>query len=400
MDKQISMSYVEEIPCRIMRGGTSKGLFFLEEDLPEDENLRDKYLLQIMGSPDVNQIDGLGGSKSVTSKVAIIGRSKRDDADVDYSFRQVSVDKAFVSKAGNCGNITSAVGPFAIECGMVDVHEPVTEVRIYNTNTDKVIVANIACANGHVVYDGDYAIAGVPGTASPIKLRFLNPMGTLQKYDKDPTGLLPTGNCIDTLEISKLGQIHISIVDATNPLVFVYAGELGMTGKESAAEIDGNNELLMLLEMIRGKAAVLLGLCKDWEEAALVTPGIPKLAIMSEPKDFTSSSGQLIKKTEMDITGRMMSMQKTHQAYALTGSMCTVASAVIPGTITNNLLGGVPENRKVRIAHPGGVLEVGVDFTVDLNSRVKINETYGFRTAKLLMSGVTYYRHPGRREKD
>ena len=147
--------------------------------------------------------------------------------------------------------------------------------------------------------------------------------------------------------------------------------------------------------MIRGKAAVLLGLCEKSDEAALVTPGIPKLAIMSEPQDFTSTSGQLIKKTDMDITGRMMSMQKTHQAYALTGSMCTAASAMIPGTITNLLLGRVPENRRVRIAHPGGVLEVGVDYTADSNSRVKIIETYGFRTAKLLMSGITYYRHPG-----
>ena len=161
------------------------------------------------------------------------------------------------------------------------------------------------------------------------------------------------------------------------------------------AEIDGNRELLTRLEMIRGKAAVLLGLCEKSDEAALVTPGIPKLAIMSEPQDFTSTSGQLIKKTDMDITGRMMSMQKTHQAYALTGSMCTAASAMIPGTITNLLLGRVPENRRVRIAHPGGVLEVGVDYTADSNSRVKIIETYGFRTAKLLMSGITYYRHPG-----
>ena len=395
MNNQISTSYIEKIPCRIMRGGTSKGLFFLEEDLPRDESLRDQYLLQIMGSPDINQIDGLGGSKSVTSKVAIIGRSKRADADVDYSFRQVSVDKAFVSKAGNCGNITSAVGPFAIECGMVAAREPVTEVRIYNTNTDKVIVADIACADGHVVYGGDCAIAGVPGTASPIKMRFLNPMGTLRKYDRDPSGLLPTGSCVDTFEIPGLGQIRASIVDVTNPLVFVCAKDLGMTGKESPAEIDGNRELLTRLEMIRGKAAVLLGLCEKSDEAALVTPGIPKLAIMSEPQDFTSTSGQLIKKTDMDITGRMMSMQKTHQAYALTGSMCTAASAMIPGTITNLLLGRVPENRRVRIAHPGGVLEVGVDYTADSNSRVKIIETYGFRTAKLLMSGITYYRHPG-----
>lgn len=189
------MNKKERIPCMIMRGGTSKGVFFLENDLPQDAALRDQTLLQVMGSPDPKQINGLGGATSVTSKVAIVSVSKRPDADVDYLFAQVSVDKPVVSYKGNCGNILSAVGPFAAERGLVKLEEPLTRVRIYNVNTGKLIESEFAVENGSVKYDGDYAIAGVNGTASPIRLKFIKPAGTIS--DK----LLPTGNVLDELEV-------------------------------------------------------------------------------------------------------------------------------------------------------------------------------------------------------
>ena len=218
------MNQKKHIPCLYMRGGTSKGPFFLENDLPADPRQRDALLLKVMGSPDNKQINGLGGASSVTSKVAIIGVSRRPDADVDYTFAQVSVDKPIVSYKGNCGNISSAVGPFAIERGLVKVTEPVTAVRIHNTNTGKIIVADVPVENGCVQYEGTFRIAGVAGSGSPIKLRFLDPAGTIS--DK----LLPTGNAVDVLDVPGVGQVEASFVDAANPLVFVIAAVLGLRG--------------------------------------------------------------------------------------------------------------------------------------------------------------------------
>ena len=195
------MDRANAVPCTVMRGGTSKGLYFLKKDLPEDGQQRDALLMRIMGSPDPKQIDGLGGAASVTSKVAIVSRSERPGVDVDYTFAQVAVDKPLVSYKGNCGNISSGVGPFALEKGLVNPKEPVTTVRIYNTNTDKVIEAQVQVENGRVKYDGDFAIAGVPGTAAPIKLSFIDPMGSV-------TGkLLPTGNASDVWDIPGFGQV-------------------------------------------------------------------------------------------------------------------------------------------------------------------------------------------------
>lgn len=385
-------NFITEIPCMIIRGGTSKGLYFLKKDLPEHDSERDKVLLQIMGSPDLNQIDGLGGGKSVTSKVAVIEESERKDSDVNYTFCQVSVDKPLVSTGGNCGNITSGVGPFAIEMGLVELKEPVTTVRIYNTNTDKVIYADVFCEDGRVKYDGDYAIAGVPGTASPVKLRFTDPSGTLGMTEEDPTGLLPTGHCRDELDVPELGKISVSIVDATNPVVFVHANAVGLSGTELPSEIDGSEEQLKKLENVRGKAAVLLGLCQDYEKAAYETPGIPKLAILSEPAAYQTISGVKIEASDYDLCGRMMSMQKGHPSYALTGAMCTVACAAVPGTVANQIVGQMPQNNIVRIGHPGGILEAGVQYQMTDENNIQIYEAYGYRTAKLLMTGKTYFR--------
>ncbi len=337
---------VVSLPVTIMRGGTSKGIYILEKDLPADQETWEPLLLRMMGSPDKKQIDGLGGSQSVTSKVAVVKKSEREDADVDYTFAQVSVDKPLVSYKGNCGNISSGVGPFAIEKGL---------------------------------------IAGVPGTASQIRLKFLDPAGTLGK------GLLPTGNATDTLEIPGFGPVEVSIVDAANPLVFVKAETLGLTGRELPDELNADEKKLELLETVRGMAAQKLGLTDDYRRSAWETPGIPKMTFVAVAEDYVTSDGKEVKKKDIDLLSRMMSMQKTHPSYAMTGAMCTAAAAVIPGSVVQKVLNPAADTQFIRIGHPGGVLECGVDYEMKENQPV-IEDTFGFRTANLLLEGTAVIR--------
>lgn len=376
---------IRRLPVTIMRGGTSKGVYILESDLPEDHDEWDPILLRVMGSPDKKQIDGLGGSQSVTSKVAIVAQSDRPDADVNYTFAQVSVDKPIVSYKGNCGNISSGVGPFAIEKGLVEVQDGMTSVRIFNTNTGKIIISDVQTPNGAVAYSGDFAIAGVPGTASPIKLKFVEPAGTLGH------GLLPTGNAVDTLEVPDFGQVQVSIVDAANPLVFVKAKDLGLTGRELPDELNADQEKLDLLEKVRGLAAVKLGLIEDYTRSAWDTPGIPKMTFVSEAEDYVAADGTQIGKGEIDLLSRMMSMQKAHPSYAMTGAMCTAAAAVIPGSIVKQVLSENTDTQFIRIGHAGGILECGVDYQKNDVVPV-IDDTFGFRTANLLLEGTAVIR--------
>lgn len=371
------------VPCMIMRGGTSKGLFILEKDLPTDESERDQVLLKLMGSPDMKQINGLGGATSVTSKVAIIGISHREDADVDYTFAQVSVDKPIVSYKGNCGNISSGVGPFAIEKGLVKVQEGMTMVRIHNTNTGKIINAEVEVENGAVKYEGDFKIAGVQGTAAPIKLKFVDPAGTIS--DK----LLPTGQAVDVLEIPEFGTVEVSIVDAANPLVFVKANDLGLEGTELPQDLDSTPEKLDLLEKVRGMAAVKLGLIKDYTTSAWETPGIPKMTFVAPAKKYHTTNEEHIEEQQVDLLSRMMSMQKAHPTYAMTGAMCTAAAAIVPGSVVEQVLNENVDTQFIRIGHPGGILEAGVDYAIN-KEEIKIEDTFGFRTANLLLEGVAY----------
>ena len=363
------------LPVTIMRGGTSKGVYILESELPSDRDAWEPLLLRLMGSPDKKQIDGLGGSQSVTSKVAIVKKSDRPDADVDYTFAQVSVDKPLVSYKGNCGNISSGVGPFAIEKGLVEAKDGVTPVRIYNTNTGKIIIADVHTSDGTVEYEGDFAIAGVPGTAAPIKLKFVEPAGTLGN------GLLPTGNAVDTLDVPGFGPVQVSIVDAANPLVFVKAADLGLTGRELPDELNADAEKLELLEKVRGLAAVKLGLITDYTRSAWDTPGIPKMTFVAEAADYVTA----------DLLSRMMSMQKTHPSYAMTGAMCTAAAAVVPGSIVSQVLSPSADTQFIRIGHPGGILECGVDYSEN-GAVPEIDDTFGFRTANFLMEGTARIR--------
>ncbi len=372
------------LPVTVMRGGTSKGVYILQSDLPQDQAQWEPLLLRLMGSPDKKQIDGLGGSQSVTSKVAIVQPSARPDADVDYTFAQVSVDKPLVSYKGNCGNISSGVGPFAIEKGLVPVTGDMTSVRIFNTNTNKIIIADVQTPDGQVAYEGDFAIAGVPGTASPVKLKFVRPSGTLGK------GLLPTGNAVDTLDVPDFGPVQVSIVDAANPLVFVKAKDLGLTGRELPDELNADAGMLDLLEAVRGLAAVKLGLIDDYTKSAWETPGIPKMTFVAEAEDYVTADGKEIKKEQIDLLSRMMSMQKPHPSYAMTGAMCTAAAAVIPGSVVQQVLSKGADTQYIRIGHPGGILECGVDYTE--GQVPDIEDTFGFRTANLILDGTAIVR--------
>ena len=373
------------LPVSIIRGGTSKGVYILQKDLPENKDKWEEILLRLMGSPDKKQIDGLGGATSVTSKVAIIRKSDRLDADVDYTFAQVSVDKPLVSYKGNCGNISSGVGPFAIEKGLVEAKGNLTPVRIYNTNTDKIIVADVKTEDGEVVYDGDFRIAGVPGTAAPVRLKFVQPSGTLGK------GLLPTGNAVDVLDVPGFGKVEVSIVDAANPLVFARAEDLGLTAKELPADLDNDPVKLDLLEKVRGEAAVKLGLIQDASRSAWETPGIPKMTFVAKADSYTSSDGKEIAKKDIDLLSHMMSMQKTHPSYAMTGAMCTAAAAVVPGSIVQQVLPENVDTQFIRIGHPSGILECGVDFE-EKDGELEVIDTFGFRTANYLAEATARVR--------
>ena len=372
---------MEKIKCSIFRGGTSKGVYILEEDMPKDKSKWENLLLKLMGSPSVRQIDGLGGATSTTSKVAIISKEEKEDWDVNYTFAQVAIKDPVVSYKGNCGNISSGVGPFAIEKGLVEAKDGETVVRIYNTNTKKVIESYVKTPNKKVKYEGDFKIAGVEGTAEKVKLAFKNPQGSM-------TGkLLPTGNPIDVLDVPGYKKIEVSLVDCANPLVFIRATDIGITGRELPDEIDKNEELVELLEKIRGVAAVKLGFIDDYKDSRIKSPTVPKMTIISSPQDYKDVEGNIIKDSEVDVVGRMMSMQLAHKTYALTGALCTVSAAVIKGTIVNELARPNFDPLSFRIGNPSGIMEVGVA----INEKSEILDVYGYRTARILMDGIGYY---------
>ena len=379
------MQNKSEIPCMIIRGGTSKGIYLLKKDLPESQKETNDILLRLMGSPDVHQLDGLGGATSVTSKVAIISASQRDDADIDYTFAQVSVNQPTVDYKGNCGNISSGVGIYAIENGLIKPTQDITKVRIFNTNTNKILISNIETPKGIIASQGNFSIDGVPGTSAPIKIEFLNPVGSV--FNK----LLPTDNVIDKLDIPNFGEVEVSIVDVSNPIVFVSAKSIGMTGVEMPEAMQQNKELMTLIENIRGVAAVKLGLIKDYKQSSIKSPAIPKISIISEAKSYTALNNTEINKSDIHLIARIMSMQKPHNTYALTGAMCTAASAVIKGTVVNNVMESTDYLNEISIGHPNGKITVGINYEALEDGSAKINSTYGYRTARLLMKGIAFY---------
>jgi 2-methylaconitate cis-trans-isomerase PrpF len=378
------MAEQRRIRCVLMRGGTSRGLYVMRNELPQDPALRDRVILAMYGSPDVRQIDGIGGADALTSKLAIIGPPTREDADVDYTFGQVSITSPFVDYAGNCGNISSGVGPFAIDEGLVDAVEPKTTVRIHQTNTKSIIVAEVPVREGKAAVEGDYSVAGVPGTGARIGLDFSDTAGAV-------TGqILPTGNVRDVLQVDGVGRVEVSIVDAGNPVIFVRASRLGLLGTESPAEIDADAGLLDSIERVRGHAAQRIGMVGEWREAAEKSPYVPFIALVGPAQEYTSlGTGELVKSREVDFVSRLLFMLRMHKAYPITGTVCTGAAARIPGTIVQEVAGQSPEGHVVRIGHPSGVIDVEAEVDVGSSGPILRRASVG-RTARRIMEGYIF----------
>ena len=375
------MERVKAIPCTIMRGGTSKGIFLRRNDLPADPAQRDAYIRKIFGSPDVRQIDGLSGADVLTSKLAIIGPSKDAEADVEYTFAQVSFETNKIDYSGNCGNISSAVGAFAIDCGLVDAKEPVTTVRIRLTNSGQILKTKVPVEQGKAAVYGDFSIDGVPGTGAKITMDWSGVVGSV-------TGkLLPTGNVVDLLEID--GKAYpVSLVDAGNPLVFICAEELGMEGTEQVQQIEGNSQLMQTIEKIRSAAAVKFGLVEKAEDATLESPYIPFFAIVSKPAAYTTLNGKQILPSQTDLTARLLFMHKMHKAYPITGTVCTGAAARIPGGVVYQLLED-HERTILHIGHPSGVVDVDAA-AEEKNGCIHMTKIETYRTARKIMDGLVY----------
>lgn len=377
------MEGFRRVRCVIQRGGTSKGVFLHDRDLPADPASRERVILAIFGSPDKRQIDGLGGADPLTSKVAILKSSARDDADVDYTFGAVGIAEGMVDFRGNCGNISSGVGPFAIDEGLVKATDPMTVVRIFNTNTQKLLLAHVGTRNGQVVYAGDCRIDGVPGTSAPIALDYSATAGSA-------TGkLLPTGRVIDEVVIPSLGKIRMSIVDAGNPMCFIRPDALGLSGTEGPAD----PQVLAALdavELIRGTAAALIGMVGRPEDARSRIPSIPMLAFVSEAADYTSFTGERIAKEDIDFVSRLFYMQEMHKTYAGTGTVATGAAAMIEGTLVNEVnTRRSLETKIVRIGHPSGVIEIDVE-VAHKGGGFELRRAAFNRTSRRIMDGTVY----------
>jgi len=370
-----------KIPAVYMRGGTSKGVYLMTKDLPEDPALRDKVILNIYGTPDARQINGMGGADPLTSKVGLIAVSERDGVDIDYTFGYVGIKDAVIDYEGNCGNISAGAGVFAVRQGLVKAVEPITVVRIYNTNTKKIIEASIPVKDGEVVSEGDYAIDGVPGTGAKIVLNFLNSGGS--KTGK----LLPTGNVVDEIVLQNGKKVRVSLVDAANPSVFVKATDIGLTGIEMPKDTETNPEILEIMDDIRATAAVMMGLAPSRDK---VGPAVPKVAFVSAPQDCVTINGDKVKASDVDLVARTKAMAVLHKAYAVTGGICVSTAALIQGTVVNEV---VSEQAKasgiVRLGHPSGVL----DFEIGLEKNGEawhLDKAGVSRTAKPIMDGHVY----------
>lgn len=370
-----------------MRGGTSKAVMFRRDDLPADPKAWDPIFLEVMGSPDPNgrQLDGMGGGISSLSKICIVGSPSRSDADVDYTFAQIGVRDTFVDYGANCGNMSSAVGPFALDEGLV---APPTgdeaTVRIHNTNTSKIIVARFPVEEGGLAATGDIEIDGVSGKAAPIRLEFLEPGGAR-------TGkLLPTGKAVDDLDIGGGVNVKASCVDAANPCVFVAASSVGKAGDELPDNLDGDADFLERMEAIRCAASVKMGIAPDLDQARRMT-GIPKVAMVTGPRAGRTLSGRELTAGDADIWVRMISVGQPHRATPITGAICLAVTSRIPGSIPAGLC---KSDGPIRIAHPSGVTLVDAGVSSDGPGAVKADYGAVYRSARRLFEGNVVYRTP------
>lgn len=381
-----------KIPATYIRGGTSKGVFFKRSDLPaaaqQPGAARDKLLMRVIGSPDPygKQIDGMGGATSSTSKTVILDKSTRPEHDVDYLFGQVSIDTAFVDWSGNCGNLSSAVGSFAVMAGLVDAaripENGVCTVRIWQANIGKTIIAHVPIANGQVQEIGDFELDGVTFPAAEVQLEFIDPA---DEGDGEGGGaMFPTGNLVDDLEVPGVGTFKATLINAGIPTIFVNAADIGYTGTELQEAINSDTKALAMFETIRAHGALRMGLIKDVSEAA-TRQHTPKVAFVAPPADYTASSGKAIAASDIDLLVRALSMGKLHHAMMGTAAVAIGTAAAIPGTLVNLAAGG-GERSAVRFGHPSGTLRVGAEAKL-VNGQWTVTKAIMSRSARVLMEG-------------
>ena len=381
-----------KVPATYIRGGTSKGVFFKLTDLPESAQVageaRDKLLMRIIGSPDPysKQIDGMGGATSSTSKTVILSKSTHPDHDVDYLFGQVSIDTAFVDWSGNCGNLSAAVGSFAISSGLVDAARipgnGTCTVRIWQANIGKTIIAHVPITNGQVQETGDFELDGVTFPAAEVELEFLDPA---EEGEGDGGGaMFPTGNLVDDLEVPNIGTFKATLINAGIPTIFVNAADIGYTGTELQDAINNDTAALEKFETIRAYGAVKMGLIKDISEAAK-RQHTPKVAFVAPPTDYVSSSGKAVKTTDIDLLVRALSMGKLHHAMMGTAAVAIGTAAAVTGTLVNIAAGG-GEKSAVRFGHPSGTLRVGAEAKL-ADGQWTVTKAIMSRSARTLMSG-------------
>jgi len=382
------MAHIDDqlpIPAYYMRGGTSKGVFFLPDDLPGDATARDAVLRRVIGSPDPyrQQIDGMGGATSSTSKVVLVSRSTRPDCDVDYLFGQVSIDQALIDWSGNCGNLTAAVGPFAIHRGLVSApRDGLATIRIWQANIGRRIVAHVPVRNGAVVELGDFELDGVTFPAAEIRLEFLDPGAD---GGSDPAGaLFPTGNPVDVLHVPGIGKVRATLINAGNPAVMVTADTVGLIGTELQPDVNADAALLARCEAIRAHGAVAMGLARSADEASRERQHTPKVAFFAKPRDYVTSRGARVASQDIDVLARIISMGKLHHAMTGTGAVGIAAACAIPGTIASEAAGG--PRRNVTFGHPSGTLKVGADAS-RTETGWQVTKVVMSRSARRLMIG-------------
>ena len=368
------------IKATYYRGGTSKGVFFQKKDLPtSDQNKLNELFLKVIGSPDTNQrqLNGMGGGVSSVSKCVIISPSERDDADIDYNFIQIAIDKPIAEWNNNCGNLSGAVGPYAVQEGIIKSKEGENLVRIYQVNTDKIIHSTFQVKDGKPLIEGDYSIAGVHGAGSKVRLDYIEPGGS-------GTGkLLPTGNVIDEIEIKDYGKIKVSIVDAATPLVYLLAEDIGLKGTETPDELDAKTDKMNLIQKIRRKSAHIIGLSNSENEAPMNTP---RIGIVTSPKDYVSLDKTKISSNDQDITTRMFSMEKTHKAIMGTAGVNIGVAAAIDGTIPNKVKRKNSNPLELRAGNPSGIMTAGA-IIENKNGKPFAKSAIFFRTFRPLMRG-------------
>ncbi|MFM0362819.1 2-methylaconitate cis-trans isomerase PrpF [Paraburkholderia sediminicola] len=386
-----------KIPATYMRGGTSKGVFFRLQDLPEAAQVpgaaRDALLMRVIGSPDPygKQIDGMGGATSSTSKTVIIAKSSKPDHDVDYLFGQVSIDKAFVDWSGNCGNLSAAVGPFAISAGLVDAsripHNGVAVVRIWQANIGKTIIGHVPITDGAVQETGDFELDGVTFPAAEVQLEFMDPAA-----EEEGVGgaMFPTGNLVDDLEVPGVGTLKATMINAGIPTIFVDAEAIGYKGTELQDAINSDEKALAMFETIRAHGAVRMGLIKNIDEIA-TRQHTPKVAFVAKPADYVASSGKRVAASDVDLLVRAMSMGKLHHAMMGTAAVAIGTAAAISGTLVNLAAGGGARDA-VRFGHPSGTLRVGAEAQEE-GGAWTVTKAIMSRSARVLMEG--WVRVPG-----